>query len=131
MKKYKADFENSSTKLRAEAHIDELAEVSVRGKRNRPDFKNHQFAKDGFNYRTAYFLDEDGEYYKLTISVGKNGEVNTIYNVGKMKETDFPLSGSKAGRINAEESVSANMIPQNEAIVKYSTKDDSDGRTQI
>lgn len=85
-----------AAKLRAETHIDELAAVSVHGKNMVPDAKNHPFAKDGFNYRTAYFLDNDGAYYKLTISVGKNGSINTIYNVGKMKETDVPLSGSKA-----------------------------------
>ncbi|MEG0785424.1 MAG: hypothetical protein RR389_08380, partial [Christensenella sp.] len=57
-----------------------------RGNENVPDYKNHQFAKDGFNYRVAYFEDADGQYYRATISVGKNGEINTIYNVGKMKK---------------------------------------------
>ena len=44
-------------------------------------------AKDGFEYRTAFFQDEDGEYYKLKISIGKNGDVATVYNVGKIKKT--------------------------------------------
>jgi len=88
-----------ATKLRAEAHIDELAEVSRRGERNFPDRKNHPFAKDGFNYRTAYFKDKTG-YYRLTISVGKNGLINTIYNVGKIKkklshQADKPQCGLK------------------------------------
>ena len=43
-----------------------------------PDYKNHSFAKDGFNYRTAYFEDVDGQYYKLTLSVGKNGEIKKL-----------------------------------------------------
>ncbi|MEG0979481.1 MAG: hypothetical protein RSE39_05525 [Oscillospiraceae bacterium] len=73
-----------ATKLRAESHIDELSEVSIKGKNIVPDYKNHYFAKDGFNYRTAYFLDEDGTYYKLTLSVGKNGSISTVYNVGKL-----------------------------------------------
>ena len=80
-----------ATKLRAETHIDELAQASTRGKYDVPDSKNHPFAKDGFNYRTAYFLDNDGSYYRITLSVGKNGEVNTVYNVGKIKEAKFPF----------------------------------------
>ena len=45
----------------------------------------HNFAKDGFSYRTAYFEDFDGEYYKFTLSIGHNGEMATIYNVGKIE----------------------------------------------
>lgn len=80
-----------AVKLRAESHIDELAQASTRGKYDVPDTKNHPFAKDGFNYRTAYFLDKDGSYYRLTLSVGKKGEVNTVFNVGKLKEAKFPF----------------------------------------
>ena len=61
-----------AAKLRAEAHIDELGQVSQRGNKTVPDTKNHAFATDGFNYRTAYFLDNDGSYYRVTMSVGKN-----------------------------------------------------------
>ena len=88
--------EEYAVKLRAETHIDELSQVSKRGKKIVPDSKNHSFAKDGFNYRTAYFLDNDGQYYRVTMSVGINGEINTVYNVGKIKEAIFPFSGSKA-----------------------------------
>ena len=89
--------EEYATKLRAESHIDELAKVSTRGNKVVPDTKNHPFAKDGFNYRTAYFMDNDGQYYQITLSVGKNEAVNTIYNVGKLKkEAKYSLSGSKA-----------------------------------
>ncbi|MBQ7036316.1 MAG: hypothetical protein IJN74_02370 [Clostridia bacterium] len=87
--------EEYAVKLRTETHIDEVAEVSTRGKEIVPDEKNHAFAKDGFNYRTAYFEDFDGQYYRLTLSVGINGEINTVYNVGKIKEAQFPR-GSKA-----------------------------------
>ena len=88
-----------ATKLRAEAHVDELAQVSRRGRRTVPDAKNHRFARDGFNYRTAYFKDASG-YYRLTLSVGQNGTVNTIYNVGKIEEAAFPMSGrtEKSGK---------------------------------
>ena len=74
-----------AAKLRAEAHVDELAQVSKRGKSNVADYKKHSFAKDGFNYRTAYFEDADGQLYRITMSVGINGDIKTIYNVGKMK----------------------------------------------
>ncbi len=70
-----------AAKLRAELHIDELGQVSRRWNKTVPDTKNHAFATDGFNYRTAYFLDNDGSYYKITMSVGKQGNINTIYNV--------------------------------------------------
>lgn len=76
-----------AVKLRAESHIDEIAEVSKKNGYSAVDTKNHNFAKDGFYYRTAYFEDFDGKYYKLTLSVGKSGEINTVYNVGKLKET--------------------------------------------
>ena len=83
------------TKLNAESHIDEIGKVSKRGKKVVEDYKKHDFAKDGFNYRTAYFRDFDGSYYKLTISVGQNGNINTIYNVGKIKEVPFPLEAQR------------------------------------
>lgn len=89
-----------AVKLRAESHIDELAQASTRGKYDVPDFKNHPFAKDGFNYRTAYFMDNDGSYYRLTLSVGKKGEVNTVYNVGKIKEAKLPLVAQRPTRTN-------------------------------
>ena len=76
-----------ASKLRAETHIDELGTVSKYKNGPVPDTKKHKFAKDGFTYRDAYFEDIDGQYYKITMSVGKNGDINTIYNVGKMKQT--------------------------------------------
>ncbi|MBQ2877001.1 MAG: hypothetical protein IJE25_08320 [Clostridia bacterium] len=101
-------------KLNAEIHINELAEISKNSsKLPTPDYKNHRFAKDGFTYRTAYFKDFDGSYYKLTISVGENGSVSTVYNVGKMKKDTLPsgkivstFSGSKANKVS-----SSNIIP--------------------
>ena len=101
-------------KLNAEIHINELAETSIKGnKQNSPDYKHHRFAKDGFTYRTAYFKDFDGRYYRLTISVGENGDISTVYNVGKLKEDTLPsgnivstFSGSKANNVS-----SANSIP--------------------
>ncbi len=82
-------------KLNAEGHIDEISAVSKRGKYVSPDTKDHPFAKDGFNYRTAFFQDFDGKYYKLTLSVGKNGEINTVYNIGRMDGMRNPSDNSE------------------------------------
>ena len=35
-------------------------------------------------------MDNDGQYYSMNLSVGINGEVNSIYNLGKIKEAEFP-----------------------------------------
>ena len=101
-------------KLNAEAHIDELAEISTSSNQKFVDTKNHSFAKDGFTYRTAYFEDFDGQYYKITLSVGHNGNIATIYSVGKITKS-VPSSakiiavvGSKA----LDETLSNSIISQ-------------------
>ena len=100
-------------KLTALSHIDELAEASVvqRNKEGKPkttpDAKNHPFAKDGFEYRTVYFQDFDGKYYRITLSIGLNDGVATVYNVGQVKEAVTPEGsiisaiGSKAQGVTA------------------------------
>ena len=85
-KRVKLTDEEFRVKLNAEAHIDELAEISKDKRQKVPDSKNHPFANDGFTYRTAYFEDFDGKYYKITLSIGNNGTVATVYNVGEIKE---------------------------------------------
>ena len=72
-------------------HIDEIAEASRQNK-GAPvkDAKNHPFAIDGFVYRTTYFQDFDGRYYKITFSVGLRSGVATIYNVGKIEKDQLP-----------------------------------------
>ena len=111
-------------KLNAETHIDELAEISVSqkdksgNKKITPDIKHHTFAKDGFSYRTAYFEDFDGKYYKITLSIGE-GNIATIYNVGKIKSDNIPNGnivsaiGSKADMLSDN-----NIIPNNSETVK-------------
>ena len=81
-----------AVKLRIAAHIDEIAEVSKATKNNKmtSDGKNHSFAKDGFTYRRAYFDDFNGQYYEITISVGHNGTIATVYNVGKVNKSVLP-----------------------------------------
>lgn len=101
-------------KLHAEAHIDELAEISHKSKRPPvPDGKKHSFAKDGFTYRTVYFQDFDGSYYRITLSVGENNGISTVYNVGKIKADDIPdgkiisTIGSKADMSSTKFSISS------------------------
>ena len=122
------------TKLNAEVHINELAQISKKIKKpNVPDSKNHRFAKNGFSYRTAYFQDYDGEYYKITLSVGENGNISTVYNVGKLKKDTLPngiitsvFSGSKANSVSNDPtvtqkspSVNSNLSDSGEKITKF------------
>lgn len=90
-KPVKMTDEEFTVKMHIESHIDEVAEVSKpksKGKKN--DEKNHAFAKDGFTYRKAYFEDFDGQYYEVTLSIGHNGTVATVYNVGKIEKSALP-----------------------------------------
>ena len=32
----------------------------------------------------------DGQYYEVTLSIGNNGTIATVYNVGKIKESVLP-----------------------------------------
>lgn len=85
-------------KLNVETHIDEIAETSRKSKKAPvADAKNHDFAKDGFTYRKAYFEDFDGQYYEITLSVGHNGTVATVYNVGKIEKSVLPSAKIIAG----------------------------------
>lgn len=108
------DNSEFKVKMRAESHIDELAEASTRnGRKLTQDKKKHAFAINGFSYRTAYFHDFDGKYYKVTISVGHNGTKATVYNVAQIKEDTLPtanilaVNGSKAvGKYPLKHSIS-------------------------
>ena len=117
------------SKLTAETHIDELAQISQKINKNPiPDYKKHKFAKDGFDYRSAYFEDFDGQYYKITMSVGKNGDIDTIYNVGKMDKKNRSKSSLVAQRpsdkniTSNEELTSTNSIPSSNKDVNTTTK---------
>lgn len=87
-------------KVNAEAHIDELAKISRRGKKTvtDKDGRHGDFAKDGWNYRTAFFQDFDGKYYRLRISVAQGADGNIVYNIGDIKErSPLTVDGSSAG----------------------------------
>lgn len=132
-------------KLNAEAHIDEIAETSIGVKNKTADTKSHDFASNGFTYRTAYFQDFDGTYYRLRLSVGNNGTVATVYNVGKINKDSLPshtkivaLVGSKPlGKLsnnsisNNDTSVNTNISEntQNDT-EKYSIETESTDKTE-
>ncbi len=110
-------------KLQALSHIDELSEASAAQKNKdgsqyiAPDEKSHSFAKDGFSYRTVYFQDFDGKYYRVTLSVGLNDGISTVYNVGQIKETAAPegeiisVIGSKARGATVSDTRVAQNVP--------------------
>lgn len=100
--------------------IDEVVEVS-KSIDSRPPYKEHSedFAKYGFDYRRAYFMDLDGKYYELTLSVGINKEGKEAYNIGHIKRMTFPVTGSKArGSRPYGKSSSKDNVPQNVPTVK-------------
>ena len=119
-------------KVSAGTHIDELAQVSVRGKKTVADADNKHgaMASAGWNYRTAYFLDFDGKYYRCTISVSISKNGNAVYNIGEMKERSFPtaqkaLSGSSAnsGALGREASSQGSIRKSSEDVNSYSVDD--------
>lgn len=113
-RRVKLSDEEFAVKLNVEAHIDEVAEVSTKKGENQ-DTKDHSFAKDGFTYRRAYFKDFDGQYYEVTLSIGHNGSVATVYNVGKIKEGVSPSAKIIAvvGSQPLGKTPSNSSIPQN------------------
>lgn len=121
-------------KANAAAHIDELIKVSERGGKTVLDFggRHGDMAKDDWNYRTAYFMDFDGKYYRTRISValGKDGSI--VYNIGEMQERSTPQINGSSGNSGAQRgNASANSIPTEGGNVKpkFSLKaTDSTGR---
>lgn len=91
-------------KANAAAHIDELIKVSERGGKTVLDFggRHGDMAKDGWNYRTAYFMDFDGKYYRTRISValGKDGSI--VYNIGEMQKRSTPQINGSSGNSGAQ-----------------------------
>ena len=75
-----------------------MAQVSKRGRTKRDAEGRHgAFASSGWNYRTAYFQDFDGKYYKMRIAVAQGKDGNVVYNIGQIQERSFPgIDGSSA-----------------------------------
>lgn len=90
-------------KASAAAHIDELVEVSSKSKKTiiDKDARHGDMASGGWNYRTAYFMDFDGKYYKTTISVAEGSGGSIVYNVGKMQERSTPQIDGSSGKADA------------------------------
>jgi len=109
-------------RLNAESHIDELAQVSRRqSSKLDVDGLHGDFASRGWQYRTAYFRDFDGKYYRIDISVAQSDRGNVVYHVGNMKERSFPnVSGSsaKGGARKVGKASSPDTIPQGGPDVK-------------
>ena len=110
-------------KANAAVHIDELAQVSeaVPGVlREDVDGRHGAFASGGWSYRTAYFQDFDGKYYRLRISAAKNADGTIVYNIGDVKERSFPtINGSSVtdGALGGKTS-SEKTLPQKSTGVK-------------
>lgn len=91
-------------KVNAASHIDELAQISVKGDRNVVDHNSRHggMASGGWNYRTAFFKDFDGKYYKITISTAQSADGKMIYNIGQMQERSISqIDGSSAANSGA------------------------------
>ena len=61
----------------------------------------NDIGEDGFNYYIAFFMDFDGEYYKISFSSAQNANKETVYSIGKVEKRKFPNrhgSSSKMGR---------------------------------
>lgn len=113
--------ETFERKANAASHIDELIKVSVRGGETVLDEagRHGDMAKDGWNYRTAYFMDFDGKYYRTRISaaLGKDGSI--VYNIGKMQERSTPRIAGSSGNSGALlGNASVNSIPTDGENVK-------------
>ena len=83
-------------KYEAGAHIDELIKISKKGDVNEPDDGSHEWA-DEWNYRTVFFEDSKGDYYRLKISVGIKDDVLNAYNLNKFRKRSTQSSGSSSG----------------------------------
>lgn len=91
-------------KANAAAHIDELIKVSVRGGKTVLDFggRHGDMAKNGWNYRTAYFMDFNEKYYRTRISVALGEDGSIVYNIGDMQERSIPQINGSSGNSGAQ-----------------------------
>ena len=118
-------------KVNAGAHIDELAAVSTRGNKIVQDYnsKHGAEASGGWNYRTAFFHDFDGKYYKVRVSVEMGSDGNAVYNIGDMEERSFPTIAGSSAKSGAQKSGKTSFekrVPQpgNKVKQEFSFEDD-------
>lgn len=93
------------TKINAETHIDELVKVSTRGDKIIADEGgiHGDMAKDGWNYRRAFFMDFDGKYYSLNISVAIGSQGKIVYNIANIRKRSFPISKGSSAKSGAQD----------------------------
>lgn len=119
------DEEVFEVKANAAVHIDELVQISeevANSWRSDKVGRHGDFASDGWRYRTAFFLDFDGKYYRLRISVATGTNGNTVYNIGDIEERSFPMvDGPSAkggalmdGKASSDKSISQNSEKNNQ-----------------
>lgn len=114
------------TKLNAATHIDELLTVSKFVGESEDLNKKHQNRNldvEKWQYRTGHFMDFDGQYYqvKLSVAIGGNNDM-LVYNINHITKKALPnFFGSKA-LSNANNAI----LQQNETDVNQLNKD-SDG----
>lgn len=121
--------EEFNVKANAGVHIDELVQISVNADPNKNPVKDRgsrhgSFAEGGWTYRTAFFQDFDGKYYRLKISAAKGADGNVVYNIGDIEERSFPKvtgSSAKGGALNGKASSADNVAQDGENVkMKFS-----------
>lgn len=120
-------------KVNAAAHIDELAQISRKKGATKVDRdgRHGKMAEGGWNYRTAYFEDFDGEYYIVTISTALSENDQQIYNIGnigKIKEDANPkVKGSSANIGNGPQGFTSSddsILKADKKVNSYSVDED-------
>ncbi len=100
-------------KASAAVHIDELAATSIKDRtKTDVDGRHGSFAAKGWQYRTAFFQDFDGKYYRVSISVAQGENGNVVYNIGKIERRSHPTidgSSARSGALGGKTS-SKNMV---------------------
>ena len=84
----------------AATHIDELIQVAIFSKYE-PDINGwheNDIGEDGFNYFTSFFRDFDGKYYRVRFSSAINGNDETTYSIGDIRERRFPTDAGSSSQ---------------------------------
>lgn len=90
--------EEFARKGRAATHIDELIQVAI-FRKYEPDINNkheNDIGEDGFNYYDSYFMDADGQYYRVRFSSAINENDETAYSIGAITKRKLPTGGGSS-----------------------------------
>lgn len=122
--KTKLSDENYRLKEEVASHIDEIILIGefLHSRDDIGGYHENDIGEDGFNTYTAYFEDSDGKYYYVEFTSALNGDEETAYNIGNIRERKKPASGRGS---SARESSALNggklsdgRVPQSEGGVK-------------